>query len=586
MRYAKALKEIAIQNKSVDDESFGNFYIAYSLFQQDKLDTALRVLRAISDNYKKTIPPIALYNKIYQLKSNVYIRTQRYDDMIKSGYDWLRFSEQSNDTIGLISAYVMIGNANYHSLKKRESINWYLKGYELIKNDDKTQFISIYNNLGGAYAELSQEDSAYFFLNKGIEVCKSVHNDFKLSQILNSYSGALIQFKKLRPAEQAINQAIEIQEKIGNFHQVTSNMIQLGSIYSKIPEPEKGIKVCLQALELYKKLPEDISLKTLAYQALADNYEAAGDYKNLSKTLKTIHELSDSIYTKHVAQSFAEMQTKYETQKKETTILQQQYELTKRNYLLYGTIGLALLSLVAARIFFVQYHKKQQLKLQLMHAEEQHQLNQAIAAAKESERKRIAADLHDNIGAQLSYISSNINFVLDAPQKMSETDEKHFLGMVNDTAKTAIIDLRETIWALNKDSVTFLEFADKLKMYLNHHLSNQQVVQLHISENVTGNMQLSSAEAIHIFRIMQEAAGNSVKHAAASTLQLSINATANKYSIRLSDNGKGFDVNATYDNHYGLENMQKRAAEIGAVLQIESTLTKGTTILLEKEMKS
>ena len=117
LRYASALKEIAVDNKNIEAESFGNFYIAYVLFQKDKLDSALHLLQAISDNYKASVPPENIYNKLYSLKSNLYIRKRRYDDMVRSGYDWLHFAEQKKDTEGIVSAFVMIGNANYNLIK-------------------------------------------------------------------------------------------------------------------------------------------------------------------------------------------------------------------------------------------------------------------------------------------------------------------------------------------------------------------------------------------------------------------------------------------------------------------------------------
>src|ERR1700761_2342336 len=90
----------------------------------------------------------------------------------------------------------------------------------------------------------------------------------------------------------------------------------------------------------------------------------------------------------------------------------------------------------------------------------------AVADAQERERKRIAADLHDNLGAQLSFIKRNVDFIMDQPAGFNQADERKYLGAVNDIAQSAMVDLRETLWVLNKDQVSIQEFADKLKSYL------------------------------------------------------------------------------------------------------------------------
>lgn len=595
-KYAELSLQLSLQQKDPTKIWEAKFIYVRSLIQRAKKDSALLLCDEIINSMTDLDKNYELYHQVIENKIICLENQKKLKQAMSLAYELIASGEKYKDLNAQVQAYnlltFIIGDEDLNDVSKKQDayqqiIGLYRKALSLTADSNfyKQNWDFIYLNLGTTYEQLPKPklDSALFYVN--IAYRYSIENNRIRTTAASLEEKGFIysRLNKYDSSEYFFNQGIALEQQIGDPDRIHDAFVSIVQMY----RDRKDFKRALAYDEMEKSLfiKNQMPMSTVMYQQFADDYKSLGDYKAWGQMLDSIISIKDSLYQENYSGSFADMQTRYETQKKETTIIKQQYELTKRNYLLYGTIGLSLLSIVVAWIIFMQNHRKQQLKLQLRHAEEQHQLNQAIAAAKETERKRIAADLHDNIGAQLSYISSNINFVLDAPQKMSETDEKHFLGMVNDTAKTAIIDLRETIWALNKDSVSFLEFADKLKMYLNHHLSNQQVVQLQINENVTGNMRLSSAEAIHIFRIMQEAAGNSVKHAAASTLQLSINATQKSYALRLGDNGKGFDVHAVYNNHYGLENMQKRAKEIGAVLEIDSNAGEGTTIFLTKEMK-
>ncbi len=596
-KYANLSLQLSLQQKDPTKIWEAKFICVRSLIQRAKKDSALLLCNDIINTMTALDKNYELYHQVVENKIICLENQKKLKEAMTLAYELIKSGEKYKDLNAQVQAYnlltFIIGDEDLNDISKKQDaykqiIGLYRKALSVTPDSNfyKENWDFIYLNLGTTYEQLPKPnlDSAMFYVDIAYRYSKESNRIRTMAACLEEKGFIYSRLNKYDSSEYFFNQGIALEQQIGDPDRTHDAFVSIVQIY----RDKKDFKRALAYDEMEKNLliKNHMPLSTVIYQQFAEDYKSLGNYKAWGQVLDTVVAIKDSLYQQNYSQSFAEMQTKYETQKKETTIIKQQYELTKRNYLLCGTIGLALLSLVVARIIFVQYNRKQQLQLQLIHAEEQHQLNQAIAAAKEAERKRIAADLHDNIGARLSYISSNINFVLDAPQKMSETDEKHFLGMVNDTAKTAIIDLRETIWALNKDSVTFLEFADKLKMYLNHHLNNQQVVQLHINENITGNMRLSSAEAIHIFRIMQEAAGNSVKHAAASSLQLSINATEKNYALRLGDNGKGFDINATYNNHYGLENMQKRAAEIGANLQIESISNEGTSIVLKKEMKA
>ena len=210
----------------------------------------------------------------------------------------------------------------------------------------------------------------------------------------------------------------------------------------------------------------------------------------------------------------------------------------------------------------------------------------AVADAEETERRRIAADLHDNLGAQLSFIKRNVNFIIDQPAGFKMEDERKYLNSVNDIAQNAMIDLRETIWVLNKDEVNMQEFADKLKSYLKQQLMGKEAIKWSFEENIAGDWKLTSGEVMHMFRIVQEVISNIIKHSGAASINVLLNSPGpNRYLMEIFDDGKGFDTNTTKEGHYGVENIERRAKEIFASLFIKSGPEIGTLITLTKGEK-
>ncbi|MES1216736.1 MAG: ATP-binding protein [Bacteroidota bacterium] len=106
-------------------------------------------------------------------------------------------------------------------------------------------------------------------------------------------------------------------------------------------------------------------------------------------------------------------------------------------------------------------------------------------------------------------------------------------------------------------------------------------LRLQTEEYISPKIQLNSSQALQLFRICQEAITNSCKHAKASQLTVAASSSESKFSISISDNGKGFDLkNDGLEGHYGLQNMKQRAGESNLQLSIESSLGKGTTITI------
>ncbi len=198
----------------------------------------------------------------------------------------------------------------------------------------------------------------------------------------------------------------------------------------------------------------------------------------------------------------------------------------------------------------------------------------------EADRNRISRELHDNIGSHLSIIINNI----EEAQKLIETNKiEESLAVVKNThvqSKYTIEQLRETIWALKKSQLGIDDFIARVKIYLQVFFRHTGIDNK-ISSNVRATLSLNPLSSLTLFRVLQEAANNTLKHAEANHFQVSFSyITGGIIQLIITDNGKGFDIDQI-ERGEGLENIEARIKEIGGEIQINKNGdSTGTTILI------
>lgn len=234
----------------------------------------------------------------------------------------------------------------------------------------------------------------------------------------------------------------------------------------------------------------------------------------------------------------------------------------------FGTLVIALFALVLG--YIINGRNKRMFAKKLQQLENEKQLRE--------ERERISKDLHDSLGAYANAVLYNTELL---EKEKEETRKKELLGDLKFVSKDIITSLRETVWALKKESysaedcfVRIRNFIQPLARYYNH-------IEFKIEGEAPPALTLHYVNALNLVRIMQEAVTNSIKHAAPSQITVSSSFLVNKWTLKLEDNGKGYNADAiTEEKGNGLHNMKSRAAASGFDLQIESGSNKGTQITI------
>lgn len=228
-------------------------------------------------------------------------------------------------------------------------------------------------------------------------------------------------------------------------------------------------------------------------------------------------------------------------------------------------IALVVLLILVVLVFSVWYASRIKLKKQLV----QMQINQKVF----EEKERISKDLHDNIGSQISTLISGLD-------KISLTQKADQANKLSDFARNTLGELRETIWALNSQTLDCNTLKQKLEDLVYEWRGVYEPVTIQFRFEVEENVSLHPQRTLSFYRIIQEAGTNALKHSGGSQLILDIKQTSQGLEATVSDNGSGFDAALRKRGHYGLDNMNARAEQASLQYHIASAPGRGTKIMV------
>ncbi|WP_262732037.1 tetratricopeptide repeat-containing sensor histidine kinase [Gaetbulibacter sp. NE] len=401
------------------------------------------------------------------------------------------------------------------------------------------------NNVGAVYYYLEEIDSALLYFNKSVKAERAIGNQTGIGATYNNIADVLIENNRLEEAKVYLDSGYYYTRKAKSATDIETALHNYSQYYEAKNQPQK-------ALEYYK-----------------------------SFTL-----FRDSILNIETNGKVAELEIQYQTEKKEKEILSQradlaekELDLSKKNNYILGLVALAIvLSLLGYLVYSQQKIKNRQLL-------RENQLKDALAKIEtqsklQDQRLRISRDLHDNIGAQLTFIISsldNLKYGFKLPEKLGDK-----LKSISTFTSSTIYELRDTIWAMNKNEISIEDLQSRISNFIDKaHIASEGIeFNFKKGERINDDLQFTSVEGMNIYRIIQEAVNNAIKYAEATKIMVEVNQVDDKLLVQVSDNGKGFDV-LKVELGNGLNNMKKRAHEIDGELTVTSAEGNGTTVKLQ-----
>lgn len=497
-------------------------------------DTALKYYNQSLGIFEK----LGNLNGIANTQSNIgliYYDLKNFAKAEEYTHKSLEIREKQKDKYGISVSYVnlaMIATDNKHY---NQAIPYNLKALEYKKElQDERGMAMVYNNLTSLYLKINQPAQAIYYGEKSLKINTKIDSKLNLSYNYGILADAYILQKSFPKARDYIYKSIAMCDLIDNKPVMVENFTRLERI-----EKETG------------------------------NFKSAYHY------LQKKDSLSQLIFTIEKEKAVSEIESKYQDEKREKSLILQQEQIAKSKLVIKNNrltiISLGLILLVLSVVAFAYMKRQQHIK---KHLQREMQLKTSLQEIEtqnrlQNERLRISRDLHDNIGSQLTFITST----LDNYQFKIKKNNPITTTQITDLelfAKNTIQELRDTIWALNQKEITSENTILRIQNFLDKAKNSFPDITFTLHHNSTNKQLFTSLQSINLLRAIQEAVNNALKHAQAQTLEIQWLETNNALQIQINDNGKGFDLHAISEG-YGLANMQKRMDEIGAKFDIQSS---------------
>ncbi len=366
-------------------------------------------------------------------------------------------------------------------------------------------------------------------------------------------------------AQEYYEKSYALREELGFKMGMSSSLSALGKVSMNAGQYNRALTYFKRGLALAQEIG-GIEEIMQAYGALASYYEKTGDYRNAFAYQKLFQDTRDSLFNEDQNRQFANMQTLYETEKKEKQILEQENDIlelenskakimSQRNYLMGGSLAVGLLGL-----FGFQWNKvRKERNDKIAFAE-------ALIFAQEEERKRIARDLHDGVGQSLLLIKKQIE-----KNTATTLENQNLITTALEEVRSISHDLHP--FQLEKFGVTTAINEAILKV--------ERSTDVFITREINNiDNRLSEKAEINLYRAVQEALSNVVKHADATAAKVEVRQADDWISVLIRDNGKGFDheMAVTTSKSLGLRTMNERLSAVGGKLGIRKNEPRGTII--------
>ncbi len=486
--------------------------------------------------------------------------------------------EKANDKKGLAGDYIWIGNVFNEGLRQfNKSTEYFTKSLALATELNDSSLISYnYNNLGQAYYFQKNYPKAleFYFKSKSI---KTLLNDKRgTGNAYSNISNVYFDIKKNDSALLFNDSSLFIRKAQNDKKGIATSYLNGANIFliqKKLPEAHDYYQ---KALAIGKEI--DFKEPIIeSYNGLSKYYEETGNVTDALKYFKLYKAANDSVFNDNVTKHISTLEAKYDNVKKKQLIEEQSFELAKRNYWIAGISVFFVLSGLLVYSFYRRYKLQQQTKLQQEILKQQDLATKAVLAAEETERKRIATDLHDGVGQlmsaakmNLSAIESDLNFT-DASQKQAYDKA---MALVDEGCK----EVRAVSHNMMPNALLRAGLASAVREFLDN--LNSRVLKINLYTDGLNERIDSNTETI-LYRVIQECVNNVIKHANASQLDISIIKEGENISVSIEDNGVGFDKKITQTGSgIGLKNIETRMSFLKGSVEWESESGKGTLVML------
>jgi serine phosphatase RsbU (regulator of sigma subunit) len=341
-----------------------------------------------------------------------YWRKGDYASALNAYLNGLALAESQSDKKNQAGAYHGIG-AVYRSQKcDKEAVAYWLKALAIREEiGDKKGASNTLNSLGISYKSISIDSSLVYHF-RSLKLKEELHYKKGLTQSLFNIALVYEEQGKLEAAERYQMKALKIDEELGDSRGIANSYLGIAGLFLKQKQYEKAIFYGLKAVDLHEKVGAKSEL-LYAYSSLAEIQESAGNLADALQYWKKYASLKDETFSESLSKQTAELQTQYETERKnrEIDVLKKEQEIQQIDSSRQRSIGVFGFLFLISVIGFVGYSYWQKQKSNKLLEKK----NQEIS------------EINENMTASIEYARTIQQSILPEPEKIRAVFEEHFI---------------------------------------------------------------------------------------------------------------------------------------------------------------
>ena len=546
----------------------GNYEAALPYYQR-----ALEIRKAQADKRGCA----AVLSKI----GSIYTEQGKYELALETQLQATRVFEELGEKRAI--AYSYNGLARLLEMQKQfdQAIIYRQRAFAAAQEiQDKTGMAGAITGIALNYQSKGQHKNAVKYFLQSLQIIRQTTDKPNLAAALNNVGHSYHQLKQDDRALKYFTEALALSEELGDKKSNTLYRLNIAEIY-KTTDPQKAIAYCNQALAVAQQ-HKFANLEAEAFNILADINTAQQRYEQAYQNLQKHVQAKDSLLNEAAVKSMAEMQTRYETERKDNQIrlMRQQAEIqelqlernrSQRNLLALGMMFL--LTGTGATVLVLRARARQRLQKALL-AEQENRLR-AVIETQEAERKRIAEDLHDSLGQLLCLARMSASSLREAHEPVN--GHASLWKNLDTVMNQSIDEVRAVAHTMMPSVLVKIGITEALRELADYYNATGKL-KLHLTLPYLDYRPNSTTE-IALYRIAQELLGNITKHAHATQAHLSLTNQKGLLCLEVKDNGRGFDSKQIKTGSgNGWYNLQSRVALLHGELIVDSEPGKGTTV--------
>lgn len=502
----------------------------------------------------------------YSDLGKLYFRQADFAKAQKAFFDGLRVVEKTNDKRG-ISVFCNNIAAVYNEMgKPSDGIPFSKRGIKGLEgSDDYLSLSNLHNTLAQAHYILYNYPEAIANFERSISLLLPTEDSVCVGTVYKNLGAAYFESGNPQMAVGYFKKGLEFRIREGDTAMIFTGYCGIAEMYNAMRKYDSAGIYLAQCRALLPAVGEALNAVREYYYAMYDMCAHTGKLQAALEYQEKYHQLKDSIASEDNLYLISEEKNKYALEKKEQEINHHKEIAAKEKRSRILVSGLLVVVLLLVVVIVLWYRVKQRERLTVMRLRQQEAERNMMIEGQESERRRIARELHDGIVQDLTAIALNM-------QSKDVVDKEMLIAKVTQAAR----DARNIAHQMMPVSLMQLGLINALE-----DLFQQTYAPLGIGyefEHFTEADALAEAVSVSIYRICQELVANSVKHAQATLVHVLLRQTEKQIMLVFEDNGKGFDVGLVQTG-IGMVSINSRVSYLNGEITFDTE--EGTTAIIK-----